>query len=262
MADFGPALNSSFERIAAQWPLEAPLLFRALVARLGVGAAARSPYRELAEKPFEAAVAGLERLAGYLRESAAASYKYPGDDLVKDYRLVTGLTIASGAQTVDLNARLGLKTALQAGRRHPLLAASGWGKPWLRVHTERRYLAEFNESGWDQCYERLASMLEGMPRHAGVLATSWFYDPQLDEISPRLAYLRRVPMSAGAISVAHGTTAFDVQSATATSASRRKLFEQGRYRPVSHSIIWPRDAIIAWAQARNTDRRSVVRASK
>ena len=68
-------------------------------------------------------------------------------------------------------------------------------------------------------------------------ATSGFYDPQLSAISPRLAYLPDLPMQYGARRVAHGTTEFDIKSATATSPTRRELDDQGKYTPICHSIL-------------------------
>ncbi|QYU70256.1 hypothetical protein J4558_09120 [Leptolyngbya sp. 15MV] len=82
-----------------------------------------------------------------------------------------------------------------------------------------------------------------------MIATSWFYDPVVSEISPRLAYLRRVPMENGAVAVSHGTTQFDIDSATATSPTRRAMYEDGTYLPQCWSILWPRAAMLAWSRS-------------
>ena len=36
--------------------------------------------------------------------------------------------------------------------------------------------------------------------------------------------------------------------AIAKSATRKKLFDEGKYQPKSCSIIWPREKLIAWAE--------------
>ena len=37
--------------------------------------------------------------------------------------------------------------------------------------------------------------------------------------------------------------------ALATSRTRRRAFEAGRYRPASYYLVWPRDPLLAWARA-------------
>ena len=95
-----------------------------------------------------------------------------------------------------------------------------------------------------------ASLLRGHPNVLGMAGTSWFYDPQLDAISPNLSYLRMRPVERGAVLVRQRTSEFDIISATTKSGTRQRLYEEGRYLPVPHSIIWPRDALIAWADGK------------
>ena len=77
--------------------------------------------------------------------------------------------------------------------------------------------------------------------------TSWFYDPQLETVSPRLSYLRARPIERGAFIVRSGTLPFDIQSATAKSENRRRLYEAGKYIPVAYTLLWPREKLLAWA---------------
>ena len=77
---------------------------------------------------------------------------------------------------------------------------------------------------------------------------SWFYDPVVSQISPRLAYLSDVPKQGGAkffLAAKSGDFAHD---AISTSPSRRKLFDEGRYKPASYMMIWSKNAQIYWAR--------------
>lgn len=226
---------------------------RALVARLARSTMTLAAGLALTPKIVERTRAWLPRLADFLEGQEQGDYWFPGDWLCKDYRFVTMMTVPCGAQVVDLDDGVGPKTALKLALRHPAAGMRAWRQPWFRPHTEGRYLDEFNDAGWQDCYREIARLLERHPQIRGMAATSWFYDPALGEISPRLDYLRRLPMDHGALLVRHGTTPFDIHSATATSASRRALHEAGNYDPVCCSILWERRDLIAWAKANPHD---------
>ena len=192
----------------------------------------------------------IDRLAAFLKETGQA---YDPDYWVKDLRFVLGLTSPSGAQVVDLHARLGpgelVRGALAA--RDPsapltYLAAQGWG-PWFQIHTESRHLDEFTPEGWDRTWLRIAALLRSRPEARGVLGASWFYDPPLKAISPRLAYLQDRPVDNGAFLLLQGADPLSRERATATSPTRRQLVESGEYLPRSWIMAWPRAALLRWA---------------
>ena len=222
--------------------------FRALIARLAQGTLQRAASMLLTPRILERTQSWLLQLAGFLESMEEIDYAFPSDWFCKDYRFVTLMTVPCGAQVVDLNDGVGPKTALKLALQHPLAALRAVKSPWFRPHTEGRYLEEFNELGWENCYREIAALLELHESIRGMAATSWFYDPVLSSISPRLAYLRKVPVENGAMLVRHATTNFDIQSATATSSTRRALYEAGEYQPVCCSILWDRIDIIDWAK--------------
>ena len=79
----------------------------------------------------------------------------------------------------------------------PLIAwvqTGGW-RPWLETHTEARDLSDFNEAGWERNWAAAAALLKTRPELAGVIGSSWFFDPPLEAISPRLTYLRTTPVN-------------------------------------------------------------------
>ena len=199
------------------------------------------------------------RLIAYLRDDDA-EYCYPNERFVKDLRFASGLTVPCGAQVVDLRSVIGYAASARWLLRHPsahhigIALLSRQLVPWFRIHTESRYLDDFNEAGWDACYHRIAALLEDHPDVLGMAGTSWFYDPQLESVSPRLSYLRRRPVAGGAALLRSGTSAFDIGSATATSETRRRLYEAGKYTPVAHTLIWPRQALLDWARRQRAAR--------
>ena len=177
------------------------------------------------------------------------SYCYPNDDFVKDYRFAAAMTVPAGAQIIDIGSKAGTSVAMPLLTKSPLTALKSLTGTWFRVHTEGRYLSEFNEEGWDNCYLCLADLLHKNPNVMGMLATSWFYDPALEKISPRLAYLAQTPRKAGARIIKIGSSEFDRSSATKTSQTRRKLYEAGQYIPTSYTVMWQRNDLINWAQS-------------
>lgn len=242
--DLGAAATARLRALAALPEPRRSLASRALIAGLcadnadgfGDGLTPRVQVRS---------VDSLARLLAFLC-AEPGGYAFPDDYFLKDYRFATGMTVPCGAQVVDLAERPGVKTMAALLPRAPKIAWDAATRPWFKPHTESRYLDEFNEEGWNRCYGEMADLLDVLPRVAGMVATSWFYDPALAEISPRLAYLRRGPVEAGAVMVRHGTTQFDIDSATATSPSRRALYQEGKYMPTCWSIVWPRAAMLAW----------------
>jgi hypothetical protein len=197
--------------------------------------------------------AATARLIAYLRDVDDPDYCYPSERYMKDLRFVSGLTVPCGAQVVDLRSVIGHKALLhwllsQPAARH-VATVLRWRDraPWFRIHTESRHLDDFNEAGWNACYVRIAALLQMHPDVLGMAGTSWFYDPQLESISPRLSYLRLRPMEGGASIVRHGTSDFDIRAATSTSETRRRLYEAGKYRPAAYTLLWPREALLDWA---------------
>ena len=109
----------------------------------------------------------------------------------------------------------------------------------LRVHTESRSLTEFNEQEWDNCYLRTAELLERRKDIRGLVGSSWFYDPKLLEISPRLAYLRQRPLERRAFLLKHGTRPFDIDQATMASKDTASPIPRGKYTSymLFHSLV-------------------------
>jgi len=65
-------------------------------------------------------------------------------------------------------------------------------------------------------------------------------------VSPRLAYIREQPEQNGAsfFRIAPNPDS----GALAKSATRRRLYEEGKYVPTEYCMVWPRKAMIRWAE--------------
>src|SRR5215207_234943 len=77
--------------------------------------------------------------------------------------------------------------------------------PFYEIHTHYPALNEFNEEGWKRCYRRIADLLRVNPHVKGMAGSSWFFDPVVAQVSPRLAYLRDIPVENGALSICRGS---------------------------------------------------------
>ncbi len=171
----------------------------------------------------------------------------------KDMGLATLRLMAAAAQLIDM--RCGVPRSLltrqdwgTAAKGLLTFAQLGGFKPYIQIHTHKSYLDEFNEDGWAECYRCCAELCTAHPELRGMFGSSWFYDPVVMEISPRLSYLQSVPRQGGAHLWYFATGGDSIGNATATSPSRRKLYEEGRYVPKSYMMVWGREALIEWAR--------------
>lgn len=248
-------VGAEFSRLAADLqssvsPAIMQDINRLLVAELALKLPLAMLTREIPQEILALYPAALRRLLDFLQQGDDQDYVYPNDFLLKDLRFAAGLTVPCGAQVVDLRSVIGYRAWLHLWLRpHIFQHMADGSRAWFRIHTEARYLDEFNEAGWDACYRRIAGLLARHPKVRGMVATSWFYDPVLESISPHLAYLRVKPLARGALLLRNTTTEHDIRSATAKSGKRRRLFQTGHYMPVSHTLLWPRRALMAWAKS-------------
>lgn len=173
----------------------------------------------------------------------------------KNLAIAAGRLLPVGAEFADVHSgiprsmplRLGANSAVRALRC--ILLECGGFTPFFELHAHPDRLDDFTPQGWDASYRRLAALLEHNPTYKGVMAASWFRDPALATISPRLTYLRTVPEQ-------HGAAMFHVASdlegrsgALARSATRRRLFNESRYVPQIYMMIWPRKALLTFGAA-------------
>lgn len=200
--------------------------------------------------------ASIARIADDLEVLPDAHYSLDHDAFVKDLAIAAQRLFPAGAQSFHRSGvpRSTLFEALSPGtmsRGLRFFARVGGFKPWFAIHSHTPDLAEFHEDGWRAMYRRVAATLRRHQDVLGVFGSSWFFDPRLADISPRLAYLRSIPVEHGALSLRLRSDATSVALATSKSAKRRRLVEAGRYRPTSYLLAWHRDDLIRWSDSTN-----------
>lgn len=247
--DLGSPVLALFDEMSRIEPAsERRDLARALIATLAVSSIERIAAGSVTPKVIERAQAWDVFLLEYLSKRAAKDYYWPNDYFVKDYRYVMGLTVPCGAQVVDLDDGVGPKTALKLASQGPLRALGHWRGRWFRPHTDTRDLKLFNEAGWREYYLEAADLIKLHPNIRGIASTSWFFDPALATVSPDLRYIHDIPMQNGGQIVGHGSSDFDVRSATAWSPTRHAQYKAGTYMPTCYSVLWERRALLDWAK--------------
>jgi hypothetical protein len=204
-----------------------------------------------AEKPFVPSdvLREVEGAAGRL----LAMHALPATDDIfqKDLSMSMLVSYPCVAQIVEQAGGIPLGLLVSGGVSQfvalsSYLVRTGKGQNYLQIHTHTPMLDGFTPAGWHRCFELTAQILAARPDCPGMLGASWFYDPRIAIVSPRLAYLSEMPMAGGAFRVRAGSSKKDVDLATATSATRRQLVDQGKYVPTCWAMIWPRERMLAW----------------
>lgn len=111
---------------------------------------------------------------------------------------------------------------------------------------DRRKNPHFLEQGWREFYKELAERLEAEPHISGIYSQAWFWDPCVAEISSKFAYLRAIPESGGA-SFYFLYKDNDSNHVAMQNKKRKRLYDEGKYSPVSYLMIWPRNKLLQWA---------------
>lgn len=97
-----------------------------------------------------------------------------------------------------------------------------------------------------RAYHRIARSMREQTDLRAFVAESWFHSPDTHRVSPHLAWLNTAILeNGGSVSVlgpAHpGSGVFT------GGVERRRLYERGEFMPTTAVAIWPRRAMIAWA---------------
>ena len=175
------------------------------------------------------------------------------DLFLKELGLAALRLYAGASSVIDPHSGVGRSLLWKGGLaqlpgRLLFFMRAGGFYPYFEIHVHKLYLDEFNEEGRNECYRCCADLYDLHPDILGMVGGSWFYDPVVATISPRLGYLRTVPESGGArvLFVSHDEQA--VNNATATSEKRRALYAAGLYRPASWVLVWAKCDQLSWSR--------------
>lgn len=191
------------------------------------------------------------RIIAAIQDPDCEHYRSRNDLLLKDLALCRQKMFPAGAQVVEPSSGFHRALLYRGGFGQfwsvlRLLLTSGGNSNWYQIHTHLAEREEFSPEGWDLCYLRIARMMERHPNIRGMFGGSWFYDPALATVSPRLSYLRARPQANGALVFYSNDDPNG--GALSTSETRRELYAQGKYMPKAYALIWPRQPMIAWAR--------------
>lgn len=194
----------------------------------------------------------MDRITLLAQQQSPKEYVGISDLYLKDLAICRQQMFPAGAQVVEQDSGFHRTLMFRGGLKQGfafaefLLRHGGAHRHYYQIHTHLLETEDFNPEGWDACYLRIADMLAINPEVRGMWGGSWFYDPALADISPNLSYLRERPLSSGAalyfseVSIESG--------ALAKSQTRKTFYEEGRYLPKSYALIWPRAAMLNWAE--------------
>lgn len=98
-------------------------------------------------------------------------------------------------------------------------------------------------------YHRMARSMERQPQIRGLVTASWLHSPDTFAVSPHLAWLNEVFLENGGRVVPLGPVDPD-SGVLQRSPERRQAYEAGTFNPTEALVIWPREAMLAWAAGR------------
>ena len=129
------------------------------------------------------------------------------------------------------------------------LVRLGGFRPCYFTHVGLRRKSRFSltEPEANRSYHLVAQALQRHPEVRGLISASWFHAPETFRVSPHLAWFNRVPQENGAWFTTTGPADLD-SGVFERSPERRKLYDAGQFQPLTGVMIWPRRALIDWAQ--------------
>jgi hypothetical protein len=119
---------------------------------------------------------------------------------------------------------------------------------FIHVNANRKNRHVLTEQEADRSYFRMARSIALQPEVKGLVASSWLNSPDTSSVSPHLEWMNRTFKDNGALVVTIGPADPDCGVLT-RSPERKKGFEAGTFKPTVGLVIWPRDAMLAWAAA-------------
>jgi len=116
--------------------------------------------------------------------------------------------------------------------------------PHLNAHRKSRWILTEQES--NRSYYRMAQSMIHQPGVKGLVASSWLHSPDTFAVSPHLAWMNRTFLENGGLVVIMGPADPDC-GVLSRSPERKKLYDEGTFKPTTGLVIWPRAAMLDWA---------------
>jgi hypothetical protein len=189
-------------------------------------------------------------------ENEPGFYMHYEDKFLKELGVCSLRVIPAGAQKISLSP-LPKKFIFMEGMPQFINALSfllfdvkGFNK-FYTMHTDSHdpyLMSEFNADGWRRYLVRTADILKMDPTVSGIFGRSWFFDPRLEDISPKVCYVRDLTLESGGKIFYVGDAVEGIHDAIYKSPTRKRLYNDGKYIPKEYIAIWPRKTLISWAE--------------
>lgn len=186
-------------------------------------------------------------------------YDYMEIDFIYDLEVCCLKSLPIGGAWFVQVRRIGFRLILASGIRQLiqilgyLIFKTGGFRHYCVIHTLPRYLPRFNCQQMNLAYRQIGELIKRNPKIKGVYRRSWFLNPNLEVISPNLTYLREIPQQNGATLFKAGLIEEDIRYSLAFSPHRLKLYEAGKYLPISYAYIWPKKEFLLWLNQTSTN---------
>lgn len=118
--------------------------------------------------------------------------------------------------------------------------------PHLAWRRKNRFM--LLETEMYRSYHRMARSMALQPAVKGFVAAAWFYSPDTFAVTPHLAWMSRIFEQHGGL-VARIGPAHPESGVFEGGGRRRRLYDEGTFKPTSAMVLWPRRAMLAWAAA-------------
>jgi hypothetical protein len=199
-------------------------------------------------------VDSMHRVLDTIERGGSRSTRMSHDNYCKELTICLHHLIPTGGQLIDPGS--GVPRSLLI--RPPLLSipkkvgyvtliCRGY-RPFAEFHTHERMRHLFTPAGWEYCFRRLPAVFRSYPELRGVVGGSWFFDPQIETISPNLSFVRDVSRRWGAMFLHAGVAPDGAGGAFAMSPHRRDLYNRGMYLPTIYFMVAAKSRILKHAE--------------
>jgi hypothetical protein len=240
-------LKQSYEQIASQYGTHALSLYFKLALCCSISdSLERLKHKKLPVEILHLYHEWFEWVLEDFSKQPDDYYNHCCQSFVLDVKVCSLRSIPVGGARIAEIRSVGLRPFYSGGVKqffsylHFILFKARGFSPYITEHIVLRNLRHFNEHEMKLSYQRIAELMKLNLRIKGFYCRSWFLDPKLEDISPNLGYLRKVPLQNGAKLFAAGSAKKDIRPALAVSLTRRRLYGEGKYLPTGYAYVWPR----------------------
>lgn len=193
-----------------------------------------------------------ERVVKEATEEPVGHYNPFHDAFLKDFSILRGKSMPVNTGIVDTKTVLWRRPMIVGPLKQRfrfmflLLRPPAGTRYFFQHHTHTSMLKEFNKKGRLGTYNLVCDLLEINFQYKGFVSASWYNDPALESISPRLTYLAQDPLRGGAYRFYVGEDSSG--SALAKSKTRNELYQNGEYMPRVYMVVWHRAEMLKWGK--------------